>query len=317
MSVECLCAGILVADHLCAPIPRIPHAGELILAERLVLNIGGCASNAGMDLAKVGVQVGLVGCVGQDFLGKFVCETLEQGGIDTRGIRRLAEVPTSGTLIVNVAGEDRRYIHSVGANAAFSAADIPLDLVRQCKVLYVGGYLLMSGLEPEGLREIFRQARGLGVKTVLDVVVPGPGDWWPQLAEVLPETDVFLPNSHEGEVITGLADPLAQAEKFRAAGAGTAVITCGGEGTILLNDQLRLRAGVYPVTYVDGSGSGDAFDAGYITGMLLGEDPEGCLKWGSALGASCVTAIGTTAGVFTRDQAREFMAKHPLKIERL
>ena len=86
MSVECLCAGILVADHLCAPIPRLPKAGELILAERLVLNIGGCASNAGMDLAKVGVRVGLVGCVGRDFLGKFEseCEPLDPSQCECR-----------------------------------------------------------------------------------------------------------------------------------------------------------------------------------------------------------------------------------------
>lgn len=314
MAIDCLCAGILVADHLCAPIPKLPDAGQLILADRLVLNIGGCASNAGMDLAKVGVNVGVVGCVGQDTLGRFVCETLEAGGIDTRGVRRLVDYGTSATLIVNVAGQDRRYIHSVGANAAFTAEDIPLDLVRQAKVLYVGGYLLMSKLEPAGLREIFRQARELGVKTVLDVVVPHEGEHWSAIEQVLPETDVFLPNRDEAELITGLADPVAQAEKFLAAGAGTAVITCGGDGTVLMTKGLRLKAGVYPVKYVDGSGSGDAFDAGYIAGLLNGADPRQALEWGSALGASCVRAIGTTAGVFTRAEAEEFMRANQLAV---
>lgn len=314
MAIDCLCAGILVADHLCAPIPKLPEAGHLVLADRLVLNIGGCASNAAMDLVRAGVSVGVVGCVGLDTLGRFVCETLEAGGIDTRGVRRLADVGTSATLIVNVAGQDRRYIHSVGANAAFTAEDIPMDLVRQSKVLYVGGYLLMSKLSATGLREIFRQARAIGVKTVLDVVVPGPGDHWSAIAEVLPETDAFLPNRDEAELITGLADPVAQAEKFLAAGVGTAVITCGGDGTVLVSKNQRLKAGVYPVKYVDGSGSGDAFDAGYITGLIEGADPRRCLEWGSALGASCVRAIGTTAGVFTRAEAEEFMRANKLEV---
>jgi len=104
----CLSVGLLVADHLCAPIPRLPKSGELVLTDHLLLNIGGCASNAAMDLARLGVDVGVVGCVGQDAFGRFVIETLAARGIDTSTIRQLPDVGTSGTLIINVSGEDRR-----------------------------------------------------------------------------------------------------------------------------------------------------------------------------------------------------------------
>jgi sugar/nucleoside kinase (ribokinase family) len=78
-----------------------------------------------------------------------------------------------------------------------------------------------------------------------------------------------------------------------------------------------LRAGTYPVSFVDASGGGDAFDAGYICGLLQGLDEEGCLKIASALGASCVRAIGTTPGVFTRPECEAFLRQHTLAIHRL
>ena len=219
MELDCLSVGLLVADHLCAPIPQLPRAGQLVLTDHLLLSIGGCASNAAMDLARVGVKVGVVGCVGADVFGRFVIETLESAGVETSSIHRLEGVGTSGTLIVNVAGEDRRFIHSVGANGKLTAADIPLDRVRQAKVLYVGGYLLMPSLDADELATLFRQARTAGIATVLDVVLPGPGDHWSKLERLLPETDVFLPNNDEAAVITGLADPRRQAERFHEAGA--------------------------------------------------------------------------------------------------
>lgn len=314
MSLDCLSVGILVADHLCAPIPHLPKAGELVLTDQLVLNIGGCAANVAVDMARLGLHVGVIGCVGEDAFGRFVCETLESHGISTAGVRRLPEVGTSGTLIVNVQGEDRRFIHTVGANAAFTAADIDPNLVRQAKVLYVGGYFLMDALTAEALAEVFRQARADGVQTVLDVVIPGPGDYWTPLKTLLPQTDFFLPNQDEGEVITSLADATQQAEKFHAAGAGAVVITCGEDGAVYLSADTRLRAGTFPVNFVDGSGAGDAFDAGFIYGLLAGESPQRCLEWGSALGASCVQAIGTTAGVFDRPQAEAFLKEHALAV---
>jgi sugar/nucleoside kinase (ribokinase family) len=69
--------------------------------------------------------------------------------------------------------------------------------------------------------------------------------------------------------------------------------------------------------FVDGTGGGDAFAAGYIDGMLRGLDAEGCLRNGSAVGASCVRAIGTTTGVFTRLELEAFLRDNPLRIERI
>lgn len=321
---EVLCAGVIVADHLCAPVDHLPAAGELVMTEHMMLTIGGCAGNAAVDLARMGVRSGVVGRVGNDVFGRVVADILRQHGVDVSGLTVSATAETGQTMIVNVAGQDRRFIHAFGANAEFTAADIAVGepasatgVKTATRVLYLGGYLLLPGLQTGELTKVFARARQAGIRTVLDVAVAGPGNHRAQLEMLLPEVDVFLPNDHEAALITGESDPLRQAELFHRMGAGTAIITQGSAGSILVTDGLKLRAGVYSVPFIDGSGSGDAFDAGYIFGLLNHWPPEDCLRVASALGASCVRAVGTTPGVFTRTECEDFMKANSLVIERL
>lgn len=315
MAVDCLCAGILFADVVGSPIDRAPDAGQLVAAERIQLSLGGCASNAALDLARLGVGVGAAGCVGDDVFGQFVADTLARGGVDTGGLRRVADINTACTMIVNVRGQDRRFVSSVGANARMTVADIRADWLAAAKVLYIGGYLMLPGLETPALAELFRRARQAGCRTVLDVVYIGSPNSLDALRLVLPETDVFLPNDDEAALLTGQHDPLAQAEAFRQLGAETVVITCGARGCVLVGPRVRLRAGVYATEFVGGTGAGDAFDAGYIMGLLQGDDEAGCIRWGAALGASCVRAVSATESVFNRAEATQFMRENVLPIE--
>ena len=218
-------------------------------------------------------------------------------------------------MAINVKDKDRRFISTPGANTRFTVDHIPSDWVRQAKVLYIGGYLMLRAMETDATVGLLRQARAAGVKTVLDVVWIGGDGLFDRVAPMLPEIDVFLPNDDEAAALTGLSDPIEQAERFRDAGAKTVVITQGERGSLLVGDGPRLRCGVYPTRFVGGLGAGDAFDAGYIAGMLAGEDPAGCLRWGSALGASCVRSITATESVFNREETLRFMQEHELVIE--
>jgi sugar/nucleoside kinase (ribokinase family) len=312
---EVLCAGIVVADHVCTPIDHLPAAGELVLADRLLLAIGGCAANVATDLTRMGVKARVVGRVGDDVFGRAVGEMLREQGVDVGGLLTSAGADTSQTLIVNVAGQDRRFIHTFGANALFAPRDIPLDQVTSTKVLYLGGYLLMPEVKPATLAPVFAAARQAGAKTVLDVVTPGPANYLPWLESLLPHVDVFLPNNHEAELITGEMDPIRQAERFHAMGAATSIITLGGDGVVVVGRDVRLKASAFNVPFIDGSGGGDAFAAGYIAGLLEGRDVIGCLTMASALGASCVQAVGTTTGVFTRSQCKAFLKQNILRVE--
>ena len=150
-----VCAGIVVADHLCAPISHLPAAGELVRSDEMILNIGGCATNAAIVLAKLGVRATVRGRVGDDAFGRFIAETLAGHGVDPRGLLVDPTRATSQSLIVNVRGQDRRFIHSFGANQGFTAADLDDALTKPPRVLYVGGYLVMPGLDPDELAERF------------------------------------------------------------------------------------------------------------------------------------------------------------------
>ena len=313
--LQVLCACIIVADHVCTPIAHLPAAGELVMADSMLLTIGGCAANAAVDLAKMQARVAIVGRVGADVFGRVVTDILRDAAVDVSCIKTSAQADTSQTLIVNVQGQDRRFIHTFGANREFSAADIPLKLLDEVKVLYLGGYLLTPGVKQAELVPVFQAARARGVKTVLDIVLPRKGEYLSHLDQLLPHVDVFLPNNLEGEIITGEKDPLKQAEIFHRLGAATSIITMGGEGAVLVQKDRRLRSGVFSMPYLDPSGGGDAFDAGFIHGLLHDMEPEDCLRVASALGASCVRAIGTTPGVFTREECEAFLQKHELKIE--
>jgi sugar/nucleoside kinase (ribokinase family) len=220
-------------------------------------------------------------------------------------------------VILNISGEDRRYIHTVGANAELKAEDVDLELVRQSRCLYVGGYGLCPGFRSESVADLFRFAQAHDVLTVLDVAGACAAEGLEPYRAVLPHTDVFLPNADEARLITGETDLLRQAGHFAACGAGLIAITRGGEGAFVRARQAAWLAGAYHLPVVDQAGAGDAFDAGFILGMQQNWDLPRTLAFASAIGASACTQLGTTAGVWTLPAALAFVAANPLAIEAL
>lgn len=304
---DVLCAGLIVADHVSAPIPALPASGTLVTTERLEISIGGCGANTAVDLARLGVNVGLAGRIGNDVLGRYCLDVLRAQGVGCDHVAVSPTTQTAATLIVNVEGEDRRFIHAVGANAEFTGMEIPLPALRSAKVVAVGGFGLNAALSGRNVAELFRTARAFGAKTVLDVVIGDPAPVSPMLAEVLPETDVFLPNHDEARLLTGLTDPWEQAAHYRSLGAGTVVVTAGREGAFALSATDRLHLPAFAVRQVDGTGSGDAFVAGFIFGVLEDAALRDCLRYGAAMGASAVQAAGATTAVFNRRELEEFL----------
>jgi sugar/nucleoside kinase (ribokinase family) len=306
---------LVVADHVCPPLDHLPGAGELIAVDDLLLNIGGGAANTAVDLARLGVRAEICARVGDDIFGRFAAETLRASQVETTALAVDARLPTSQTLIVNVRGQDRRFIHSVGANSQFVAGDLDSALQRSPRVLHIGYFLILPRLDARELADRFARARERGTLTLLDVATPGPGRYLEPLKVVLPHTDVFVPNTDEAQLILGVSDPVHQARMFHELGARRVIITCGEHGAVSVSDALQVKIGAFEVPFIDGSGGGDAFNAGYILGLLESRSELDCLKLGSAVGASCVRAIGTTAGVFTRHEADEFTRQHELTVE--
>lgn len=310
-----VCAGIIVADHVSSPLHHVPVAGELIIADSLRLTLGGCAANVATNLTRLGIPCHVTGRVGDDPFGELTRSLLAREGLDVSGIITTPGCDTSQTLIVNVAGQDRRFIHTYGANAYFRASDIPATPAPN--ILYLGGYLLMSSCTGDELAPVLEKARSSGSRIILDVVTPKPANYIPWLEPVLPYVDYFLPNDHEAALITGESDPMIQADRFRKMGARNAIITMGERGTIWVGENGTWTAGIDKVDYLDGSGSGDAFASGLILALLENMDEPTALRIASAVGASCVRALGTTAGVFTRPELDAFVAANALPVIRM
>ncbi len=300
-----VCAGILVADVFVPPLECLPEPGELIATGEFLLEPGGCAANTAIGLRRQGLDVSIVGCVGDDAFGERVERDLRGHGIDTSGIRRV-DTGTSMTVIVPVIGEDRRYIHTFGANAALTAGDLDGADLATADAVYVGGYLVLPGLRGPELAERLAVAHG---RVVLTVAVPeGSIVSAEDVTAVLPHLDWFVANEHEAELLTGEREPEHQAEWFSRRGAQSVAITLGDRGAVVAAGTERFAVPAHTVEVVEPSGAGDAFDAGLISALLDGLGAHASVERATVLGASACTALGCWEGVLTRAELEAQLA---------
>ena len=311
-----ICSGILVADLFVPPLERLPRGGDLVATEDFLVQPGGCAANTAISLAKLGVSVSVVGKVGKDLFGDAIERDLQTSGVRTDALRRSTTHGTSKTVILPVIGEDRRYIHTIGANADFSVEDISVPLAMQAQVFALGGYCVLPSLDPQRIAMLLNNMKEKGIRTILDVVVPASNDHptLDDLMPILPFVDVFMPNIEEATILTGETDPGKQAELFLHAGCNIAIITRGKDGALLMSAHETLEVPAFPVEVVDVSGAGDAFVAGFIVGLLEQWSFADSLRFASVIGASACTRLGCTGGVFTRAEAEMYLQSHQLPI---
>ena len=309
------CAGILVADTFCGPMRGLPRQGQLLALDAMPSKAGGCAANVAIDLARQGVSAEAVGCLGDDASASIVLDYFRRHGVGADRVIRCREHPTSQTVILLVEGEDRRYLHVFGANQAFGIGRIDRDWVAQLKIFYLGGLGVMPAIRTDELLDLLRFCRDRGVVTVVDVVIPHGFDAADEFETLLPHIDYFLPNDDEAAAITGRTDPVDQVRSLCAMGAKAVVLTRGEAGALAARGDELWSCGVYPAGTVDPSGSGDAFAAGVLTGILRGAEMPDLLRYASALGASATSAVGTTDGVFTGEQAQAFIQANELEID--
>jgi sugar/nucleoside kinase (ribokinase family) len=308
--MEAVCVGLLVADIFISPIDALPRAGELTAVDGFLTGVGGCAANTAACLRRLDRSVTVVGKVGRDLFGDFVIRDLERLGVDSANVGRSDAQPTSTTVIVNVRGEDRRYLHCFGANAAFSIADVDTRVLDDARLLYVGGYLAMPEVRPGDLARLFHAAKTRSITTVLDVVVPaGAPVSLADVDPVLTYTDYFLPNEDEAGRLTARDGAAGQAAFLSDRFPDCAVvITRGSRGSLARRGNHLIETAAFPFDSVDESGAGDAFAAGLIAGVLDGWPLDRCLQFAAAVGGSCTRALGCTAGVFRKSEALEFLA---------
>ena len=194
---------------------------------------------------------------------------------------------------------DRAMLTFPGAIPALRADAVDPDLVRSARHVHVSSYFLQTSLTP-GLGELFRTAEGT---TSIDPNWDPAEDWDAGLSELLPLTDVFLPNAEEAVRIAGRADPEEAALALSAEGP-LVVVKLGADGALAVRGEEVVRVAAPPgVEPVDTTGAGDSFDAGVLAGLLGGWPLERALVLGCACGAMSTRATGGTAAQPTLEEA--------------
>jgi sugar/nucleoside kinase (ribokinase family) len=308
------CAGLLVEDTFCGPMGAFPPQGALHLLDDMPVKAGGCAGNVAIDLARQGVSVDVVGCVGNDSAAEVLFRTFAAHRVGYSRVVRVSDHGTSKTIIVLIEGQDRRYLHVSGANRAFCVDHISRDWLAKLRAFYVGGLFALPKLDIEQLASLFRFCRANKVTTVVDVVVPHHYRGMDELARLLPFIDVFVPNEDEARAFTGLTDPFDQLRALRNVGADTVFITRGGQGAIAAQGAHTWTCGARAMKVVDPSGSGDAFTSGVIRSLLRNWSIPQTLNYASVVGASATRAAGTTDSVFSAEEAERFMQDNPIAV---
>jgi len=305
-----LCAGSVTADVIVTPADSIPTPGTLRAVEGVSTHVGGCAANAAIDLAKLGVPVTLSCKVGRDSFGRFVRETAAAAGVDVKGVVEDAGVETTVSIVcVNSSGE-RSFLYNPGSAAAYTAGDIDPRLVEESDMVFVAGGMLPSPLDGGPRAPFLENARAQGKFTAMDTAWDFDDVWLPKVAAALPHLDLFMPSLEEAQKLTGETEPDRIADRFFERGVANVIIKLGKEGALFCPaGQERFRLATYrSVQPVDTTGAGDSFCAGFLAGLAQGWDFRSSGAFANAVGTHCIMAVGASTGIRSIPEIREFMA---------
>ncbi|MCJ7450097.1 MAG: carbohydrate kinase family protein [Bacteroidales bacterium] len=306
---DIVCVGILVADVLGKPVDSLPEKGKLGLVEKMSLQIGGCAANFVIDLAKLGLKTTIIGKIGDDNFGKFLLDTLNSEKVDITGLKLDKNVSTSASMVMISGDGERSILHSFGANAKFSFDDINLDIVRKSKILLIAGTFLMPDFDGEGTEKLLKYAKENEVICGMDTAWDSKGQWIKKIESSLQYLDWFMPSYDEACEMSGTKIPEEIAQFFQSKGVKNVIIKLGKEGCFVkpVNGKGYQVPAFNKVKVIDTSGAGDSFCAGFIAGLYIGWDIPECAKFANAVGAHCIMQIGTTAGIKSVEETIRFI----------
>jgi sugar/nucleoside kinase (ribokinase family) len=263
---------------------------EQIVEHGLVV-LGGSATITAVAASRLGARVALVGCVGDDWIGRALVAELTALGLECR-VQVVPRVPTSLTVVVQ-RGHDRAILTTQTSLAQLGCSAVPDDLLLDCRHVHVGGYFLLPGLWDE-LPDLFGRARAAGASTSIDPNWDPSRQWQANLIKTLPVTDVLLPNLAEARLITGLDDPVDAARQLASASGGTVAVKLGPDGGLACQGELVEQIGALPEAPVDSTGAGDNFNAGFLAGQLRGYGLRESLALAAACGSLSTQGYGGT-----------------------
>ena len=272
--------------------PRDQAAGETLYQQ----GFGGDTSNTAIAAARQGASVGYITAVGQDEFGTALLDLWQAERVDVSRVRRHATAKTGIYFITpHPAGRSFTYFRAGSAASLISPADLPADYIAGAKVLHVSA--ISQAISASARDAVFR---AIEIAREHQVLVSYDSNLrrnlWP-LDEARDVThramricDIAFPSIDDSRELTGLTHADEIADFYLSLGARIVALKLGAEGALIATAEQRVAIPPYPVTPVDATGAGDAFDGAFLARYCQTGDPVAAGRY------AAVTAARTTCG---------------------
>jgi len=292
-----LVVGSLNMD-LVVDVPYMPKVGETILGYGFKTIPGGKGANQAYAAAKLGGETYMLGCVGSDGYGQILIDNLRSVGVKTESIEKQKGLNTGVAFIyVNKEG-DNNIVVVPGANSACTKSyiDKHKELIEYCDIV-----MLQCEIPIDAVAYTIEIARKLNKTIILDPA-PAP-DHLPE--SILEKIDIIKPNESELQKLTGKAtdtiDDIKEAANILLAkGVKSVVVTWGGKGAVLVEDNKYRHYPVAAVKVVDTTAAGDSFTAALAVAISEGKSLDEAIKFANAVSTIVVTRPGAQTSIPSR-----------------
>ncbi|MGY1888851.1 Ribokinase [Pseudomonas fluorescens] len=283
--------------------PRLPVGGETLIGHSFATVSGGKGANQAVAAARLGAQVAMVGCVGNDDYGVQLRDALLAEQIDCQAVSTVND--SSGVALIVVDDNSQNAIVIVaGANGAMTPAVID----RFDAVLQAADVIICQLEIPDAtVGHALKRARALGKIVILNPAPASralPADWFAAI-------DYLIPNESEATVLSGLpVDSLESAESAASQlitmGAGKVIITLGAQGSLFANGQSFEHFPAPKVKAVDTTAAGDTFVGGFAAALANGKSEAEAIRYGQIAAALSVTRAGAQPSIPIQSDVQAF-----------
>lgn len=311
---------ITIGESLVAFIPD-SHT-KLRYVQQFSKVVAGAESNVAVGLSKLGHPSGWVSKVGSDEFGQFIIRELRAEGVDTSRVMISDEGP-SGIMFkqfsANLASQVF-YYRKGSAASTLKASDLDWEYLKGAKILHLSGITpALSASCRDMVYELFSFAKQEGILISFDPNIRRK--LWSEeeakrtLSPLIVQADIVLLGEDEGSLLLQSDDRHRIADILLEKGVKAIGIKRGGDGACVADATARYDIPAYPVKVVDTIGAGDAFNAGFLAGILEGCPILQCGRMGALMGALAVSSYGDIEGLPDRKTFDELM-QNEKEIER-
>ena len=269
-----------------------PKAGETVLGNDFKLIAGGKGANQAVAASKLGAEVTMIGCVGNDSNGQFTIENFENINVNTSCIEKIENIPT-GVANIIVAEDDNSIIVIAGANYK-----VDKTLIDKYKKEIVDADIVLLQLEiPMDVVEYtLNLCYENNVKTILN---PAPAVKLKK--EIIEKATYITPNEHECKIILG-AKKEVNIEEILKQYPNKLMITMGEKGVMYFDGENIVNIPACKVEVVDTTGAGDTFNGAFARAIVNNFELKEAITFANKASSKSVTKLGAQAGMPTLEE---------------